>query len=709
MSDPALIAIVSAATFFFAMVMSLNLAIAIYRRAGKSFVVDNLVVLLLLFAVESAILLSYGIYGTVHSLDQRVRYLLTNGAYAAEVMAIAVIVHFILSAPRRMICDNAKFPAIPALLVIARSKALHWFLALAVFGSAGVAAGEHIWRMFLIIGNDKAAQNPLPPSSLMKPAGMVIGFLAGLGLLAQFLTLVYVHYRSMPDPTMTALLREFFSWKGRARVIYRNEHSRSSNATYAHLNADEWKSWFLCTMLMLLFAGNHVLRIDQPRSMTDIFWFLAAFSFVLLITYFNMRFVFFDVLVKRGILLAGLVSAICVCWYFILLPLERTVFAEGDPASNILLCIGTMLFTLLWASSYKRMEMTIDRIVFHRADYSSLLPEISSAIQQHAEPQSVISYVTSKLKTVMDAGSVVFSRSYTEPDSALRNRQFDTATVPVQTGNRLFGCLLVGKRSGGQKYLSEDLAFLDKVAGLTAGMLQNIELREERELQRRREQQLKALATEAELKALKAQINPHFLCNALNSLAQLTRKNPKGAEKAIVDLSRVFRYALGTLKRDHVKLGKEADFLEAYLAIENVRFEEKLRYRIDIPKELRECRIPPMIIQPLVENAVIHGIWPKRAGGTIVVAARQTGSKLHISVEDDGEGFDCQDLCSNDCGIGLQNVRSRITMLDSSNHLRIDSKPGAGTTVGFELALEIAEKEFALEDYLESVYPGSQY
>ena len=476
---------------------------------------------------------------------------------------------------------------------------------------------------------------------------------------------------------MTALLREFFSWKAPKRVIYRKGDSLSPNATYAHLYADEWKSWFLCTMLMLLFARNHVLRIDQPRSMTDIFWFLIAFAFVLLITYFNMRFVFFDVLVKRGILLAGLVIAICVCWYLILLPLERAVFVEGDPASNMLLCIGTVLFTLLWASSYKRMEMAIDRIVFHRADYSGLLPEISSAIQQQAEPQSVISYVTSKLKTVMDAGSVVFSRSYTKPDSALRNRQFDTATVPVQTGNRLFGCLLVGERSSGQKYLSEDLAFLDKVAGQTAGMLQNIELREERELQRRREQQLKELATEAELKALKAQINPHFLYNALNSLALLTHANPKEAKKTIVELSRVFRYALGTSERDHVKLGEEADFLEAYLAIEHVRFKERLRYRIDIPKELRKCLIPPMIIQPLVENAVIHGIWPKRAGGTIVVAARQTGSKLHISVEDDGEGFDCQNLSSNNCGIGLGNVRSRITTLDPGNHLCIESKSGS--------------------------------
>jgi sensor histidine kinase YesM len=97
----------------------------------------------------------------------------------------------------------------------------------------------------------------------------------------------------------------------------------------------------------------------------------------------------------------------------------------------------------------------------------------------------------------------------------------------------------------------------------------------------------------------------------------------------------------------------------------------------------------------IVSAAVIHGISPKRAGGSIVVAACPVDSKLHISVEDDGEGFDCRYSSSNNCGIGLQNVRSRITTLDPGNHLRIESKPGTGTTFAFELPLEIAEKEFA--------------
>ena len=124
-----IVSVVSVAAFFFATAISLNLAVAIYRRAEKSFVVDNLVVILLIIAVESAISLSYGIYGTVRGIDERSRYFLASGAYLAQIAAIAVIVWFILSAPRRMICDSAKFPDAPALryalrrVVVARDQA----------------------------------------------------------------------------------------------------------------------------------------------------------------------------------------------------------------------------------------------------------------------------------------------------------------------------------------------------------------------------------------------------------------------------------------------------------------------------------------------------------------------------------------------------------------------------------------------------------
>jgi sensor histidine kinase YesM len=100
-----------------------------------------------------------------------------------------------------------------------------------------------------------------------------------------------------------------------------------------------------------------------------------------------------------------------------------------------------------------------------------------------------------------------------------------------------------------------------------------------------------------------------------------------------------------------------------------------------------------MIIQPLVENAVIHGIGPKIGRGRIVVRARRIDSKLRISVQDDGVGFDCRDSSSSNGGIGLQNIRSRVMTIDPTNTVRIDSKPGAGTTVTFEIPIESHDKE----------------
>jgi two-component sensor histidine kinase len=679
--------IVSAAIFFFAAAMSLNLAIAIYRRSEKSFLVDNLVVILLLFAVESAASLSSGIYGTGAWLDARTRHLLTNGAYAFRIAAVAAIVYFILSATRRMICGGIQLPGAPVPLAILRSKAIHLFFVLALFGSAGAAIGERIWRTLSMAPNARTGAFQLPPSFLEKPAGIAIGILGGIGVLAQCLTIAYARYTCMPGQTKTRKMRRLFAWKIRTPLMNLRDFFRTP-AAYENRYDDEWKSWYLSTMLMLIFAGNHVIRAGQPRSITDMYWFLAGFGFLLSLLYFKMRFVFFDVLIKRGILLAMLVIAVCLYWYWGLLPLGRASLAAANPAAQILLWMGAVLFTLLWVFCYRRMDAALDRIVFHRADYDTLLPEIGGAIQRHIEPQSLISYVTGALKDAMDAESAAFSQSNAGPDPDSRNRQSDTAAVPMQTGNRTFGCLQLGKRCSGRKYMSQDLAFLDKVAGQTAGMLQNIELREEQELQRRREQQLKELASLAELKALKAQINPHFLYNAFNSLAALSRENPKAVEKSILDLSGAFRYALSASERDRVKLGEEADFLETYLAIEQIRFEERLRFRIDIPQELRECRIPPMIVQPLVENSVKHGISPSIAGGSVLVAARRIDSKLRISVQDDGAGFDLREYSPGNGGIGLQNVRSRIATLDPANHFHIESKRGAGTTVTIELPIE---------------------
>jgi sensor histidine kinase YesM len=145
----------------------------------------------------------------------------------------------------------------------------------------------------------------------------------------------------------------------------------------------------------------------------------------------------------------------------------------------------------------------------------------------------------------------------------------------------------------------------------------------------------------------------------------------------------MFRFALDATSRDEVKLGEEIAFIRSYLEIEQARFGERLRYRIEAPPDLLDCPVPPMLIQPLVENSVRHGISPRSQGGSIVVRTALHGGLLSVTVEDDGVGF----LPGQREGVGLPNVRARVLRLSGADHFHVESKPGAGTVVSLELPL----------------------
>jgi two-component system sensor histidine kinase LytS len=240
--------------------------------------------------------------------------------------------------------------------------------------------------------------------------------------------------------------------------------------------------------------------------------------------------------------------------------------------------------------------------------------------------------------------------------------------VRIGAEERTLARLAIGPRQRGQQYGSEDLTFIDAVAAQFAGLLESFGARQSEEL-----------AAKAELKALRAQINPHFLFNTLNTLAEMARGQPE-TERTILNLARVFRYALDSTRRDMVALAEEIDFIRSYLEIEAERFEQKLNYQIEAPEDLRETRLPPMLIQPLVENALKHGIGPKIEGGTVRIAAARTERGVRVTVSDDGVGFD---LGSAEMNIGMTNVRQRVEALGGA--WRVESRPGEGTAIALEL------------------------
>lgn len=171
---------------------------------------------------------------------------------------------------------------------------------------------------------------------------------------------------------------------------------------------------------------------------------------------------------------------------------------------------------------------------------------------------------------------------------------------------------------------------------------------------------------EAQLVALKSQINPHFLFNSLNSIAALVRTAPEHAERVTEDLAELFRYSLASGKKASVPLQEELDIIMVYLNIEKARFGKRLHLSVDVDENSASAVVPSLLLQPLVENAVKHGVGKTHNPVQILVSARLEGAEkgatlLRIRVEDDGPGFDSTDpAIVLTRGVGLQNISDRL-------------------------------------------------
>ena len=177
----------------------------------------------------------------------------------------------------------------------------------------------------------------------------------------------------------------------------------------------------------------------------------------------------------------------------------------------------------------------------------------------------------------------------------------------------------------------------------------------------RRAAELEARLTSAKLQALRMQINPHFLFNTLNSIATLVYVNPRAADEMLGDLSELLRRSLDSMEEQEIPLAQELEFIGAYLSIEQKRFGERLRVEQSVPDELRQALVPALMLQPLVENAIRHGIEPRRGPGLISIEAKQEDKHLHLIVRDNGRGLPGADLNgSARRGVGLANTQARL-------------------------------------------------
>lgn len=187
----------------------------------------------------------------------------------------------------------------------------------------------------------------------------------------------------------------------------------------------------------------------------------------------------------------------------------------------------------------------------------------------------------------------------------------------------------------------------------------------ERELQA---SQLEARLAQSRLQVLKMQLHPHFLFNTLNAISELIYKDPESADRMLTDLSDLLRLSFENLEVQEIPLKQELEFLEKYLEIEQMRFHDRLSVNMKIAPETLDASVPNMILQPLVENAIKHGIAPRSSGGRVDINAARSNGHLEIEVTDDGLGVPFGDVENLPEGVGLSNTRRRLRHLYGDKH-----------------------------------------
>ena len=199
---------------------------------------------------------------------------------------------------------------------------------------------------------------------------------------------------------------------------------------------------------------------------------------------------------------------------------------------------------------------------------------------------------------------------------------------------------------------------------------------------RRRAEHMESLLTEARLSALRAQLQPHFLFNALNTVSAYVETDPQRARAMLGHVGDLLRFSLDSDDRREVSLREELEALDHYLAIQRARFTSRLRIQVDVPPGLLDARVPGLLLQPLVENAIAHGLAGLPEGGEIRVSAREHGSDLVLQVVDNGAGLRNGWSLDHDAGIGLSNTRNRLAeTYGPTHHFSIAPAAGGGVVV----------------------------
>jgi len=413
---------------------------------------------------------------------------------------------------------------------------------------------------------------------------------------------------------------------------------------------------FLYSALGVVFAV--MIFLQEQRLAAAILERVARSSplyFLVASIYFENRFAFYDLVVKRALLLLmstcalGAVFALALPW------LEQL---PGGAARPWLFAVALTPIAMIMPWLHLRMERWLDRIWLGR-EFTPVeaVKHVLAAMQPATDEQMLLSTAEAKLSEIFGARiAVLIGSQQAPPGLAIESEVAMPSPLSDQPVR-----IAVLRMPGMRRILSEDLALLRSLAGVLGFMLENLRLQRKRQEQDLIAQDLRLQSSKSELKALRAQINPHFLFNALNAIASLIHTDPGRADEAVEQLAEVFRYTLRRSDSEWAPLDQELTFARAYLDVEQARFGQRLLCTIDSDHQPPAPSVPSMLLQTLLENAVKHGVSQSREAGHIDVVVRTTSGQVTIEVRNTGPGAAAPGYAPREGeGFGLHSVRERL-------------------------------------------------
>jgi signal transduction histidine kinase len=445
------------------------------------------------------------------------------------------------------------------------------------------------------------------------------------------------------------------------------------------------RATWMTALAVFAVSALHVGNFHGPRESwpTELLGHHASIPLAFAILYQDYRFALADLFLKQALLLVAIVSVVFGFWSIV----GPIIAAEPTSPRAIGLLLGLwVLSTYSFPVVRSLVNRFVDRVVLSRVDYARLVDEVTATLQDASTESDVLDRPCRLLEPALSASRVQWHER-----SDAQERHATVVSIPTTEAPHYL--LSVSRLISGRRLLSDDVALLERVAALMGRRIDAMRLTGERYERVLREREMRGLATEAELRALRAQIHPHFLFNALTTIGYLIQEAPSRALDTLLRLTTLLRGVLRT-DGEFTTLRREMELVECYLEIERERFEERLRVTLQVPSDLIDLELPTLVIQPLVENAIKHGIAHSVSGGEVSVeAVRDDHGFVRIMVRNTGAPF--RGRTPNTAGgVGLRNVERRLV-----SHYGEAASLAIGTAANGET---VAEVRLPLDDHRRS-------